>query len=436
MRSLYVSVCLSVLAALSLSLFVFRMISDHVERAYFDPVFETMDVLQLEAATTAFEQSGRPALRGYLATLDRAFGPDHELLDASGVDLMTGKDMHALLPAQPATLSRGFLGSRFVVTHRSANGHYWLVSVGPEQARSVSLSAYYFLAVGTAVFLGWLGAAFIVRPIRAVSSAVIRFGEGDLTARSVLTRRDEVGQLASSFNQMADRLERLLLSERQLLMDISHEIRSPLTRLKLAVKLARTSSEPGLAFDRIETEVDRIAELTAEMVEVTRLEGDPGLLKLEILDLHELVVDVAHDCCSETQTDFSTINVEGGTPVNIVCDRKLMRRAMENVLRNALRFSPEATSVHVSVTSNQIFSSIVVRDYGPGVPADQIDRIFEPFFRVDEARTLDNGGIGLGLSIVKRIIQLHNGAIVALNAQPGLNVVLELPVVPTPSCKL
>ena len=278
-----------------------------------------------------------------------------------------------------------------MVTHQSRKGRYWLISVGPEHSRGVGLSAYYFLAVGTAVFLGSLGAAFVVRPIREVSSTVVRFSSGELTARSLLKRRDEVGQLASSFNQTADRLERLLLSERQLLMDISHQIRSPLTRLQLAAKLAVTSSEPGIAIDRIDKEVDRITELPAELVEVTRFEGDPDLLRLELLDLHDLIIEVAEDCCVETQTPLSKILVKGETQGKVVCDRKLIRRAMENLLRNALRFSRPHRSVCVNVEANQHSSTITMRDYGPGVPAYQIERIFEPFFRVDEARTLDDG---------------------------------------------
>jgi signal transduction histidine kinase len=272
-----------------------------------------------------------------------------------------------------------------------------------------------------------LAAIFVVLPIRNVTDIVERFGQGDLSARTRLRRRDEIGGLAQSFNNMADRLERLLLSERRLLEDISHELRSPLARMKLAVKLARTSTDPSAALDRVDREVNRITALTAEIVEVTRLEGDPRLLKLDSVNLGELVQEAVSDCSVEVEPRVCNICVDAKFSGSVFCDRELLRRAVENLLRNAIRYSPEHAQIDILLDQNTRNVIIAVRDYGLGVPNKSLSQIFEPFFRVDEAREMDRGGVGLGLSIVKRIVHLHNGTVTAHNVYPGLSVEIKLP---------
>jgi len=272
-----------------------------------------------------------------------------------------------------------------------------------------------------------LAALFVVMPIRNVTATVERFGQGDLSARTSLRRRDEIGSLAQSFNAMAERIERHMVSERRLLEDISHELRSPLARMKLAVKLARTSTDPGAALDRVDREVNRIAALTAEIAEVTRLEGDPQLLKSESVNLRELVQEAVNDCCGEVEPRECNIRFDAQSGGNSFCDKALLRRAVENLLRNAIRYSPENASIDVLLAQDNRNLRIAVRDYGPGVPDQSLLQIFEPFFRVDEAREMDSGGVGLGLSIVKRIVLLHQGTVTAHNADPGLRVEIALP---------
>jgi two-component system sensor histidine kinase CpxA len=272
-----------------------------------------------------------------------------------------------------------------------------------------------------------LAAVFVVLPIRNVTATVERFGQGDLSARTKLWRRDEIGGLAQSFNDMAERLERLLVSERRLLEDISHELRSPLARMKLAVKLARTSTDPSTALDRVEREVNRIEALTSEIVEVTRLEGDPRLLKLEFVSLGELVQEAVSDCRGEVEPRECNIRVDAQFSGSVFCDRELLRRAVDNLLRNAIRYSPEHSPIDVLLDQNTRNVIIAVRDYGLGVPDKSLSQIFKPFFRVDEARGMDSGGVGLGLSIVKRVVHLHHGTVAAHNAYPGLSVEINLP---------
>jgi signal transduction histidine kinase len=427
MRSLYFSIALTLLGALSLSLLVFAAISDRIEKKYINPVFEVMDQLELESAQSAWDKDGSAAVASYMDHLNHMFGPSHYFLNSKGVDVISGKSQAAFLPNPPATLSRGFVQRRFIVTHRSADGRYWLLKVGPQQPDRWEFSPYYFLVIGVTSVLCWLAAVFVVLPIRNVTATVERFGQGDLSARTKLKRRDEIGGLARSFNEMAERLERLLVSERRLLEDISHELRSPLARMKLAVKLARTSPDPSAALDRVEREVDRIATLTSEIVEVTRLEGDPRLLKLDSVNLRELVQEAASDCCGEVEPRVCNIRVDAQFSGQVFCDRELLRRAVENLLRNAIRYSPEHAPIDVLLAQNIRNVTITVRDYGLGVPDRSLVQIFEPFFRVDEAREMDSGGVGLGLSIVKRVVDLHHGTVAAHNAYPGLRVEIALP---------
>ncbi len=427
MRSLYLWVALTMLATLSLSLLAFTAISDHMETKYLNPVFEVMDQLELESARSAWDKGGSAAVAAYMGHLNHLLGPSHYLLNSNGVDVVSGKSQTAFLPHAPASLSRGFVDGRFVVTHRSADGRYWLVSVNPRQPDRWEFSPYYFLVIGVTVFLCWLAAVFVVKPIRNVTATVVRFGHGDLSARTKLRRLDEIGWLARSFNDMAERLESLLDSERRLLEDISHELRSPLTRMKLAVKLARMSNDPYAALDRVEREVSRIEALTSEIVEVTRLEGDPRLLKLASAKLGEVVQEAVSDCCTEIEPRICNIRIDAQFSGSIFCDRELLRRAIENLLRNGIRYSPEDAPIDIRLIQNTRNVTITVRDYGLGVPDESLVQIFQPFFRVDEARDMDSGGVGLGLSIVKRVVHLHHGTVVAHNAHPGLSVEISLP---------
>lgn len=242
--------------------------------------------------------------------------------------------------------------------------------------------------------------------------------------RAQSRRRDEIGTLARSFNEMADRIERLVISERHLLQDISHELRSPLARLKMAIKLARTAPDRDAALDRVERDVDRISALTAELVEMARLEGEPRALQLEKIDLSELVKDVVRDCRTDAARDFI---FEISHADEIACDRELMRRVLENVLRNAVRYSPEAAPIEIGIGQSGGEAVITIRDFGPGVPEEELEKIFAPFYRVDEAREAANGGLGLGLAIARSAVHLHGGTISANNADPGLRVEIRLP---------
>lgn len=429
-KSLYIGVALALVVVLSLSFVVFQAISQRVQSQTFNPIFDRFDELQLESARELLTTEGKGALKEYLDNLDRIFGRGHYILDSNGIDLLTGADRFALLPPPPAVKSRIQSHGHWIITHRSQDGKYWFAAegeVGPPHVRA--FIPYYFLVIGATVVLCWLAAVTVLSPIRKIAATIALFGQGDLSARVVGEREDEIGQLGRSFNQMAERLQRLIVSERRLLGDISHELRSPLARLKFAVKLARTSVDSKSALDRIERDVDRITSLVADIVEITFVEGDPALRGAEAVPVAQVLQDVVRDCAVEAQFRDCKVELTGSAVGEALGSRELMRRAMENVVRNAIRYSPEKSVIQVFITENDREAIIVVRDYGPGVPQDALARIFDPFFRVEEARDLNSGGSGLGLSIAKRAVQVHHGAITAENASPGLRVQITIPIV-------
>jgi signal transduction histidine kinase len=341
MRSLYVAVLLAMLVTLSISLLAFIAISDHVQKQYLYPVFEAMDELELESARTAWNEGGAAAVSSYEERLNHLFGSLHYILNSDGVDIVSGRRRADLLPPSPASASRGRVNGQYVVTHRSTDGHYWLVAVDPRQPSPWTLFPYYVLVMGVTGLLCWLAAVGVVSPLRKVTVMVERFGRGDLSIRVNLRRRDEIGELAKSFDAMAERLQTLVMSERRLLQDISHELRSPLTRLKLAVRLTRTATDQNVALDRVERETNRITALVSEIVEMTQMEGDPGSRRIQSVNIGQVVRETMDDCRVEAQLFRGCeLRVEGQLSIEVSGNQELLRRAVENVLRNAIRYSP------------------------------------------------------------------------------------------------
>lgn len=429
LRSLFLSTVLVTVTVLALSFLAYYAIGLRLQRITITPTFEHMDELQLESARSAWEAGGEEALSSYMAEVKHAFKGDHYLLDKNGIDVLTGQNHADLLPSPPATKWRINENGRWIVARRSIDGQYWYAAVG--QFRPLPPEAflpYYGVVIGAAVTLVWLASLGVIRPIQRIASTIATFGHGDLSVRIKTRRGDEIGQLGRSFNDMAERLERHIVSERRLLGDISHELRSPLARLKFAIKLARTSPDKEAALDRIEHDVNRIASLVADIVEITTVEGDPAMRATEPVNVAEVVQAVARDCAVEADVRGCRLVMDGNRDVKVTGSRELLRRAVENVVRNAIRYSPEGAPIEITLERSEQEVCIAVRDHGPGVPNEMLSRIFDPFFRVEEARNQTGGGSGLGLSIAKRAIQAHHGRIKAENANPGLRVRLAVPV--------
>jgi signal transduction histidine kinase len=389
---------------------------------------------QLEEARTAYETGGRPELQAYLETLSRIYDAKGILADEKGRDLLTGEDRSGLvrrarLGAPGATLYRYFTLGDATLARAAADGRYWFFFIVPRTSLAPSfLTPEHLFFMAAAVLLCYWLALHLTSPVRALQKAVERFGGGDFTARVNSNRRDELGQLANTFDRMAGRIETLLTAERRLLLDISHELRSPLARLGVAVELARSGENLESALNRIQKESDRVNALLGELLQVTRAEGDPSSLRRDPVRLDELVQQLVDDSGIEAAARGCQLQYRRREPVMVEGDPELLRRAMENVIRNAIRYSPPASNVEVALSRRDGAAVVDVRDYGPGVPEEALPRLFDAFYRVEKSRDCASGGIGLGLSIARRAIELHKGGIRARNAHPGLEVEMDLPL--------
>jgi signal transduction histidine kinase len=387
---------------------------------------------QLEEARVAYETGGRPALQAFLDNVEKIYHAHGILTDDRGRDLLTGRDLSDLVRRAQRRPVFAFRGMGDMVARAADDRRYWFfLIVTSERPGTWFLTPEHLFVMGVAILLCYWLAFHLTRPVRALQRAVERFGRGDLTARVGSTRLDELGQLARTFDRMAERIETLLSAERRLLLDISHELRSPLARLGVAVELARSGDGDRLepALNRIQKESDRLNSLVGQLLQVTRAEGDPTSLRHNPVRLDELVEQLVEDSNIEAAARGCRLEYGHREPVTVQGDPELLRRAVENVLRNAIRYSPNDSSIEVATAHTNGRALVDVRDHGPGVPDAALPRLFDPFYRVETDRNRASGGIGLGLSIARRAIELHKGTIRARNAEPGLAVEMELPAV-------
>lgn len=279
----------------------------------------------------------------------------------------------------------------------------------------------------------WLLARYLTRPVRHLQTATRRLADGDLAVRVVPAigrRRDEIADLGTDFDRMAEWLERVLTAQRQLLRDISHELRSPLARLQVALGLARRRGQGAeRELDRIELEADRLETLIDRLLSLQRLESGTVVPARDPVDLVALLHEVARDAGFEAAHRDRQVEVTAAEPCVVIGDRELLRSALDNLVSNAVRHTAADTTV--SLILDQVGNSracrIRVRDHGPGVPESDLPRLFDPFYRVEAARERSSGGYGLGLAIAAHAIRLHGGKLTARNVAPeGLEVTIEL----------
>ena len=278
----------------------------------------------------------------------------------------------------------------------------------------------------------WL-ARMLTSPLTTLRGVVRRLAGGDLSARvapAIARRRDEVGDLARDFDAMAVRIEALVGAQRRLVRDVSHELRSPLARLAVALELARrrAGGQASEQLDRIEQEAGRLEALIDQLLTLSRLEAAEAPAVREPVDLGEVVDQVADDAAYEASALGVQVAVEKGGGCLVAGDGEALRSALENVVRNAVHYGESGSEVRVGVRREGGSAVMTVADSGPGVPEDQLEAVFEPFFRVEEARDRQRGGAGLGLAIAARAVRLHGGEITARNrAGGGLEVEIRLP---------
>jgi two-component system sensor histidine kinase CpxA len=278
----------------------------------------------------------------------------------------------------------------------------------------------------------WL-ARSLTAPIRRLRQATRQFAAGDLSTRvgAQVQGKNELAGLATDFDEMAGKIEALVGGQKRLLRDISHELRSPLARLGVALELARLDSNPQArqkALGRIELEAQRMNEMIGQLLSLTRLESAANELPRVEFDLCGLLQRLVQDAAFEAGNRNCQVVFTGPESAVICGCEELLARAVENVIRNGISYTAEGTQVRVDLSRQPGTLLIRIADLGPGVPAEALAKLFEPFYRVADARDRQSGGSGIGLTIAEQAVRLHGGSIRASNsAEGGLLVEISLP---------
>ena len=295
----------------------------------------------------------------------------------------------------------------------------------------ISLTILCIALVVSALTCWWL-AQHLSAPIRRIQEGARALASENLDVRvsaGLEGRKDELAVLARDFDAMADRLRANRAAITQLLRDISHELRSPLARMRVALGLARQPpADLSRQLDRLEREIERLDALISQVLKLARLHGAEAPFVRESFDLDEVIDEVVRDANFEGAVKNCTVRLQGAAAMPINGNRELARSAIENVLRNAVRYSPRDAHIDVAVTPAAGGAAgagagagveILIRDRGPGVPAADLARIFEPFYRVAESRDRDSGGEGIGLAITAQVMKTQGGSATAANIQGG-----------------
>jgi two-component system, OmpR family, sensor histidine kinase CpxA len=403
----------------------------------------------LNEAVQAYEQGGSTEARDYLEELARSQHIRSFLFDESGREV-TGRaappwaeNLARGLPVHGHSFPMNIMPNRFLGQAMTAgDGHRYMLALELPPGPRVFFGPHGFPGVGLLMWVlssglvCYLLARYLTSPIVQLRRATQRLAAGDLAARAGVAptrRRDELAELVRDFDAMAERLEDLVNAQSHLLNDVSHELRSPLARLNVALGLARrrTGPEAQGALERIELEADRLNELIGRLLTLARLEGgEDGMQKTEI-HLRDTVREICQDADFEAQSRNCRVNCILDEDFQVVGNAALLHSAIENVVRNATRYTGEGTSVEVRLEKDLHTGEAVLRvmDSGPGVPPEALEKLFRPFYRLDDARNRQTGGVGLGLAITDRTVRLHGGTVRAVNRdEGGLMVEIRLPI--------
>lgn len=406
---------------------------------------QKMKTLAIEA-TTVYEQEGAKALRRWYRKTAKREGIRVSLIHQNGAPVIPPKFRHRhdhdkddddfyeneahrvsphLLKMADHHISSAS-GSTYIL--RLMPSKYLYSRFNPEALHAYRLSASFII-----IFLGslWI-ARSIAKPIRRLQQASLEIAKGNLDVRvsgDIGKRKDELGQLAHAFDSMADTVSDLLNNQKQLFRDISHEIRTPLTRQKLAIELARDSDISSNLLDKIERQNQAIEDLINQLLTLMQSDNTHPTDANENIVFSELLSDII----TAAELDISEKELQIKTNLNnhndFFGDKVLLTRALENILVNAIKYSPEQSTIELSAQQEGQELVLQIDDEGPGIPELELDDILKPFFRADKSRNRSTGGFGLGLAITDSIIRQHNGTISLFNREgPGLTVKITLPL--------
>lgn len=400
--------------------------------------------LYAHSAVDFYETGGKPALERYLDTLRDSSGIEACLLDERQQDVLG----HPL----PAHIDRTLKESLRTGESTLRLGRFWTaaspISYGQRRFTFViEVHPMSGFVDGTFIFplLGRLLLALlvagvfcllltrhIVAPVRALQTAAMRLAAGDLTTRVmpvIAPRDDELADTARAFDQMADRIQILIQKRQELLADISHELRSPLTRLSVSLELMRRGE--GDVLEQMQVDLDRMNTMIGQVLLLTRLDLQASQPVLERVDMRRMLEGIAHEAAFEVQDADKQVTVHMESDCYAWGDPNLLRSCIENIVRNAVRYTEPGTTVAMAAgtltnASGRRQCEISVMDNGPGVPEAALPLLFDPFYRVSESRDRQEGGTGLGLSISQRVATLHHGKIQAENRKDSTGLIVRL----------
>lgn len=403
-------------------------------------------------AARAYATGGETALKAWIRAQDSSEAGDHVfVVDENGRDMLDrvvplhlSKRTQQLFARTKIDAPPGFSPARWVPQMQTRDGVSHAIYVIPRNAgllERIDLYKLPFVLLALAALISGVVASILARyfssPIRELAGATRALARGELGARlhePVTSRRDELGALGRDFNAMAARLDHLLKTREQLIRDMSHELRTPLARLNVALELVRRKDpEQRLASDhgRIQQQVDRLDHMIESILGFARLEALSEPPHFSSVELRELAMEVVEDAQLEAEQRECIVTFDdyASGAVYAFGNAAILRSAIQNVVRNALRHTPQGSRVGVALETRGECVELHVRDQGPGVPAEHLERIFEPFYRVDDSRGRDPGGTGLGLAIVDKVLAAHRGSVRARNIPTGgLEVTLSLPL--------
>ncbi len=459
MRSLFLKIFLTYWLAQALFMLLAVVVTLSLQPPGEIANLQAMQAKYLTEALKAYQTGGESAARTYLRSVHEAQRVWIFIFDDQGHDLRGRKPPELIEKVEHGKTTTadklwGRLGAMEFLRHSmvAADGRsYTIVMQLPPEQHSVFgpngiPGLGLFIALLTSGLVCYFLAKYLTAPVLRLRTATQKLADGDLTARAgsaTLHRSDEIAELVQDFDRMAERIENLVNAQGRLLKDISHELRSPLARLSVALALARQRSGPEAQsiLDRMDLEAMRLNEMIGRLLALARLESGRDSLHQAPVRLGELLREIARDASFEAQEKNCRVQCSIAADAMVMGDASLLHSAIENVVRNATRYTSDGTDVQVSLKvqsreekSGQPANEAIlqVTDSGPGVPEDSLDKMFLPFYRIDDARLRGTGGVGLGLAITQRAIDLHGGAVRAQNRpQGGLLVELRLPVIST-----
>ena len=402
-----------------------------------------------ESAIQIYEESGPVAAVKYLVLLKRDNLLNSCIFDRSG-NILAGRDCNAVADMLPNLSAPGVpdFGIRagvgrvaLILKSRSGREYIFATELPPQIPRAgprltrLGFALQWAVALFVSGLICFLLTRYLTTPILRLSEAAHQLASGDLSTRAgarMAPRNDELGDLVRDFDSMAARIEDLVSRQRQLISDVSHELRSPLARLNIALDLARQRKGEDPAFEQAEQDTALLDEMIGRLLTIAKLDVSAREIPMVQVDPAELVIQIARDANFESHPVEDRVKLVIESNCLVHGNPELLHSAIENVVRNAIHYTGPGTQVEIHLsretTGARAFARITVRDHGPGLPDAELTNIFRPFYRVAASRDRQSGGAGLGLAIADRVVRTHGGSIRAQNAHPnGLMMEILLP---------